>query len=78
MTRLSGKNIEVPLQNVHVPVTVGNIVTFSYFYTPHSKREPCSDRVSVHRIRHDVDWFNNTNYISVEKGMLFLFLFTFD
>jgi hypothetical protein len=74
MIRLSGKNIEVPLQNVHVPVTVGNIVTFSY--TPHAKRDVSSDTVSIHRVRHDVDWFNNTSYkSSSDKSMYFFSLY---
>jgi hypothetical protein len=73
MIRLSGKHIEVPLQNVHIPVTVGNIVTFSYFCTPHAKRELSSDRVSIHRVRHDVDWFNKSNYISFGKSMYLSF-----
>jgi hypothetical protein len=70
MIRLSGKHLKVPLQNVHVPITVGNIVTFSFSYTPHAKREPSSsDRVSIHRVRHDIDWFNN--YISIEKRSMY-------
>jgi hypothetical protein len=69
--RLSGKDIEVPLQNVHIPVTVGNIVTFSFLYTPQAKRA-LGDTVLIHRVRHDVDWFNNT--ISIEKSMYFSYL----
>jgi hypothetical protein len=68
--RLSGKYIEVPLQKVHIPVTVGNIVTFSC--TQYANREPSSNTVSIHRVRYDVDWFN-TNYISFEKSMHFSF-----
>jgi hypothetical protein len=78
MIRLSGKSIEVPLQNVQVPVTVGNIVTFSFSfsYTSQSKREPSSsDRVSILHVRHDVDWFNNSYYIGIEKSMCFSFIF---
>jgi hypothetical protein len=68
MIRLSGKNIKVPLQNVHIPVTVGNIVTFSH--NPHT-RASSSYTVSIHHVRHDIDWFNNTNSISFEESMYF-------
>jgi hypothetical protein len=74
MIRLTGKNIEVPLQNVHVPVTVGNVVTFSFFHSPRANRDPLSHTVSIHRVRHDIDLFNNTNCISFEKSMCFSFL----
>jgi hypothetical protein len=70
MIRLSGKNIQVPLQNVHIPVTVGNIVTFSH--SPHT-RALSSNTVSIRHVRHDVDWFNNTNSISFEESMYFSF-----
>jgi hypothetical protein len=69
MIRLSGKNIDIPLQNVHIPVTVGNIVTFSY--TLHTNRAPSSSTVSIHHVRHDVDWLNNTYAIGFEKSMYF-------
>jgi hypothetical protein len=68
MIRLSGKNIKVPFQNVHIPVTVGNIVTFTSVTRDLSSR----DAVSILRVRHDIDWFNNTNHISFEKSMYFL------
>jgi hypothetical protein len=67
MIRLSGKNSKVSLQNVHIPVTVGNIVTFMCA----SRDSSSSNTVSILRVRHDVDWFNNTNHISFEKSMYF-------
>jgi hypothetical protein len=74
MLRLSGKNTKVPLQNVHIPVTVGNIVTFACARDS-ARRKP----VSILYVRHDVDWFyNNTNHISFEKSMYFSFIFDFD
>jgi hypothetical protein len=68
MIRLSGKNTKVPLQNVHIPVTVGNIVTFVCATRDSSSR----NTISILRVRHDIDWFNNTNHISFEKSMYFL------
>jgi hypothetical protein len=74
MIRLSGKTIEVPLQNVHIPVTVGNIVTFACATRVSSR----SDTVSILHVRHDVDWFNNHDHIRFEKSMYFSFIFEFD
>jgi hypothetical protein len=68
MIRLSGKNIKVPFQNVHIPVTVGNIVTFTSVTRDSSSR----NTVSILHVRHDIDWFNNTNHISFEKSIYFL------
>jgi hypothetical protein len=58
MLRLSGKNIQVPAQNVHVHVSVGNVVTFTY------SRSPLM--VTICRIRYDIDW---QFYIRLNKSM---------
>jgi hypothetical protein len=59
---------------VHVPVTIGNIVTFSY---TQSKKEP-ANIITIHRVRHDIDWFDKKyNAIGIEKSLALSFFMAF-
>jgi hypothetical protein len=71
--RPSGKTFEVHPQNVHISLSVGDIVTFLY---ESQLRKDTSDNAIIYRIRRDVDWVDVVNqyhrdkkYIAGMKGM---------